>query len=71
MRPTGSGDVTVQVSDELDVWISDNGAVRYRGKPTVEKTGDQRRQIRGTPAGDLGAAVWRAPTRGTCALDEI
>jgi hypothetical protein len=38
VRLTGSGDVTVQVSDELDVRIADSGAVRYLGKPTVEKT---------------------------------
>ena len=38
MRLTGSGDVSVQVSDELDVRIAGSGAVRYSGKPTVEKT---------------------------------
>ena len=38
VRLTGSGDVSVQVSDELDVRIAGSGAVRYLGKPTVEKT---------------------------------
>ena len=38
MRLTDIGDITVQVSDELDVRIAGSGAVRYLGKPTVEET---------------------------------
>lgn len=38
VRITGSGSVTVWVSDHLDVTISGSGSVRYIGSPTVETT---------------------------------